>query len=108
MALREGAKELKYLYQFLNWLQTALQLDYNFKCPTILIDNEAAESLAKNPVFHKRTKYINAYYHFTRELVKRGLIEIKHTTSRENIADWFTKPIPKPLFEELRRESSIY
>lgn len=41
---------------------------------TILCDNSSAIALSKNFVFHKRTKNIDAKYHFIRELVNNSEI----------------------------------
>jgi len=35
----------------------------------ILCDNQSAIKLAKNAVFHKRSKHIDIQYHFTRQLI---------------------------------------
>lgn len=40
----------------------------------ILCDNNSAIALSKNSIFHKRTKHIDAKYHFIRELVNNGEI----------------------------------
>ena len=47
----------------------------------LYIDNKSAIDLAKNPVFHGRSKNIDIHYHFTRKCVKRGEIIVKHLST---------------------------
>lgn len=65
---------------------------------TIFADNQSAIKLAKNPIVHQRTKHIDARYHFIREEVKKGTIQIAYTRTTENTADIFTKPLSPALF----------
>lgn len=44
----------------------------------IRIDNQSALALTRNPVFHGRSKHIHTRYHFIRECVEKGLIEVEH------------------------------
>ena len=52
--------------------------------------------------FHARTKHIDIALHFLRDHVQNKVLELKYVPSRENLADIFTKALPKPLHEELR------
>ena len=54
-------------------------------------DNESAVKLAKNPVYHKKTKHIGIRYHFVRGLVADGTINLKNISGAKNPADMFTK-----------------
>ena len=65
-------------------------------------DNQAAISLAKNPVSHARTKHIDTRYHFIREEVQNGVIALKYIPTKQMVADILTKPLAKTLFMELR------
>ena len=65
-------------------------------------DNQAAISLAKNPVSHARTKHIDTRYHFIREELQNGVIALKYISTKQMVADILTKPLPKTLFMELR------
>jgi hypothetical protein len=59
----------------------------------IWCDNLGAKYLSSNPVFHARTKHIEVDYHFVRERVTRGLLQIDFVPTGDQIADGFTKPI---------------
>ncbi|XP_074351976.1 secreted RxLR effector protein 161-like [Apium graveolens] len=52
--------------------------------PLVLyIDNRSAIDLAKNPMFHGRSKHIDVRYHFIRECVERGEVTLRHVSSNE-------------------------
>ena len=71
--------------------------------PTLIYeDNQGAISMAKNPVFHKRTKHIQIRYHFVREAVEDEVITLEYCRTSEMLADSFTKPLPHEQFERLR------
>jgi hypothetical protein len=68
----------------------------------VYCDNQAAIALASNDKFHARTKHIDIRYHFVRDLVKNGTLEISYCPTDENIADAFTKALLKPRHQKLR------
>ena len=67
---------------------------------TIMGDNQGAIALAKDNKFHARTKHIDLRYHFIREAVENGKIKMNYIPTSENVADIFTKPLPRPKFIE--------
>ncbi|XP_074378752.1 secreted RxLR effector protein 161-like [Apium graveolens] len=72
--------------------------------PVILyLDNRSAIDLAKNLVFHGRSKHIDIRYHFIRECVERGKIVIKHVSTDMERADTLTKALVTVKFERMRR-----
>ncbi|KAI3730927.1 hypothetical protein L1987_62108 [Smallanthus sonchifolius] len=74
----------------------------------IYCDNVSAIYLSGNPVQHQRTKHIELDIHFVREHVQRGNVRILHVPSRYQIADIFTKGLPRILFEDFRSSLSIH
>ncbi|XP_021991105.1 uncharacterized mitochondrial protein AtMg00810-like [Helianthus annuus] len=60
-----------------------------------------------NPVQHQRTKHIELDIHFVREQVQWGQVRILHVPSRYQIADIFTKGLPRVLFEDFQSSLSI-
>ena len=71
--------------------------------PTLLCDNQSALFLTQNPVAHKRAKHIDLDYHFVRELVASGKIVTMFVPTKLQVADIFTKSLPRPQFEQFRR-----
>jgi hypothetical protein len=94
MAQTHAAKELI-------WMRTILgELTSPFENPTTLnCDNQGAIALAKDNKFHARTKHIDIRYHFIREAVENGKINMQYIPTNDNIADIFTKPLAKAKFE---------
>ncbi|KAK9073343.1 hypothetical protein SSX86_007667 [Deinandra increscens subsp. villosa] len=70
--------------------------------PTLLCDNKSALFLSQNPVSHKRAKHIDLDYHFIRELVLSGKLCTKFIPTKLQVADIFTKSLPRPQFEDFR------
>ena len=71
------------------------------------IDNKSAINLAKNPVLHGRSKHIEARFHFLREKVNRGELEVRHCSSEAQLADIFTKGLKIDRFLNLRKKLRI-
>lgn len=84
------------------WLKQLLVELHLEVTPTILIDNQSAIRLIKNPEFHKRTKHIDVRYHFIREKFDNREIDLGYVPSEVQEADLFTKPLKKPVFLRLR------
>jgi len=66
------------------------------------VDSKSALALAKNPVFHKRSKHIRIKYHFIRSCLEDGSIKAEHISTGDQLADILTKALGKTKFEELR------
>ncbi|GKE06371.1 hypothetical protein Tco_1398389, partial [Tanacetum coccineum] len=78
------------------WMRTQL-LDYEFcynKIP-MYCDSKSVIAISCNPVQHSRTKHINIRDHFIKEHVKKGTIEIYFVGTKYQLADLFTKVLPK-------------
>ncbi|KAG6539068.1 hypothetical protein ZIOFF_004221 [Zingiber officinale] len=60
---------------------------------TLFVDNKSAIALMKNPVFHGRSKHIDTKFHFIRECVEKGQIEVEFVNTGEQRADVLTKAL---------------
>lgn len=70
------------------------------KATTILFDNSASIAYSKNLRYHGKSKDINVKYHFVKEKVAQGEINLVHVPSKEMIVDSITKPIATDVFEK--------
>ncbi|GJT15130.1 hypothetical protein Tco_0873836 [Tanacetum coccineum] len=84
------------------WMQTQL-LDYRYKFNKILMycDSKSAIAISCNPVQHSRSKHINIRYHFIKEHVERGTVELYFFGIKYQLVDLFTIALPKECFEYL-------
>ncbi|SGZ32128.1 BQ5605_C043g12086 [Microbotryum silenes-dioicae] len=75
------------------WIRSLLfSLGFPPSSPTIIHgDSTGAIALADHPTSHATTKHIATHYHFTRELVSNGIIELRWIGTKEMVADRFTK-----------------
>ncbi|GJX91413.1 hypothetical protein Tco_0344739 [Tanacetum coccineum] len=83
------------------WMRMQL-LDYGFRFNNIPIhcDSKSAISISCNPVQHSRTKHINIRYHFIKEHVEKGTIELYFVGMKYQLDDLFYKAF-KGKFEFL-------
>ncbi|KAG5040460.1 hypothetical protein JHK85_012936 [Glycine max] len=77
------------------------------KATLVYCDNVSVIYLSDNLVQHQRTKHIEMDIHFIREKVARGEVRVLHVPSRYQIADIFTKGLPRVLFNDFRDSLSI-
>ncbi|WVZ62530.1 hypothetical protein U9M48_012269 [Paspalum notatum var. saurae] len=87
------------------WLQTLLnELGiYQSEAPILWSDNLGAVYLTSNPMFHARTKHIEVDFHFVREQVARKALKVRFISSKDQLADIFTKALPKAPFTGICR-----
>ena len=94
MAIRDAIKEQQYIRGLLSEIAPILG-DLAIECLDIYTDSNSAIELAKNPVYHARTKHVDIQYHFVRECIQKGVSQLKWTSTSTQLADGLTKAVSK-------------
>ena len=69
-------------------------MDAPIKNPILLYcDDMSNIHLARNLVFHARTKHIEVHYQFIRECVQVGDVDLHHINTNLQVVDIFTKAL---------------
>ncbi|GJT26561.1 putative RNA-directed DNA polymerase, partial [Tanacetum coccineum] len=89
MAATEACKELLWLKRFLQ------ELGFKQQRYAVLCDNQSAIHLAKNSMFHKRTKHIDIRYHWIRDAIEDGMFELNKVHTDDNASDMLTKAVAR-------------
>ena len=86
------------------WMRTQLT-DYGFTFDRIPMycDSKSVIAISCNPVHHSKTKHIKVRYHFIKEHVEEGTVELSFVKTDYQLADLFTKALPKERFDYLVR-----
>ena len=62
---------------------------------------------SENPVFHDRSKHIEIKYHYIKDMVQIGAVNLQYVVTDEQIADVLTKPLAKVKFEYFRERLGV-
>ena len=92
-ALANGTAEVIWIQSVLGELGVFLS-----RPPVLWCDNLGATNLSANPVFHARTKHIEVDFHFVRERVAAKALDVRFISSKDQVADIFTKPLAETPF----------
>ncbi|XP_074270623.1 uncharacterized protein LOC141594507 [Silene latifolia] len=96
-AMGSATSELIWVKSFLASLGV-----FHTKPMELCCENQAAIHIAKNPVFHDRTKHIEIDCHFVRQHLVENTIKMVHVRSKEQVADLFTKALGGEAFDYLQ------
>ena len=79
------------------WLRRLLsELGIKIEGSTIFYgDNTSAIKIATNPLLHENTKHIEVDCHYIRELVEDRSINLRYISSKDQLADLFTKAMSR-------------
>ena len=95
-ALTHAVQEGKFLRQILSDM-----LNIDTQIFDLFVDNQGAIKLANNPVHRQRSKHIDIKYHFIRDEVTIGTLQLIYVPTHLNIADMFTKPVSRMKLDKL-------
>lgn len=89
-----------------NWLSEA---KIKYALPGVIKgDNRGAIALTKNTRDHGKVKHIDIRHHYIREMLQSGAIAVEQVSSADNLADLFTKALPRDLHHRLLAALNIY
>lgn len=83
-----------------------IKVPYDEPIP-IRCDSTSAINNSKNPMIHSRTKHISIRYHFLREKVAKKEVKLEYVSTKDQIADSFTKALSKGTFEYLKKKLGV-
>ena len=102
IALANAAQEAVWVRQLMTDLRSSPE-----EATRIYEDNQSAICLAKNPQFHGCAKHIGIKYHFIREQVENGSVELSYCLTDEMVADMLTKDWDREQLRKLRKMSGL-
>jgi hypothetical protein len=79
-----------------------------FEKVPLMCNNTSAISVTKNPIFHKRMKYLKVRHHFVRDHMEKRDIKMRYIDTEKQLADIFTKPLDASRFAALRGEIGLW
>ena len=97
IALSDAVKEGVWLKHF------AEELGFPQDSVEIFCDSQSGIALSKNAVYHEKTKHVATKYHFIRDLITAGEVQVLKIATEYNPADIFTKVLPVFKFREALR-----
>jgi histone deacetylase 1/2 len=102
-ALANGTAEAMWVESLLKELGVKQQ-----RSPILWCDNLGATYLTANPVFHARTKHIEIDFHFVRERVAAGALQVRFISSGDQLADVFTKPATQQMLSRFKTNLNLF
>lgn len=95
ISMTEAAKEIVWIQRVLAECGKYSLLKGDSISCILYADNQAAISFAKSDIENHRTKHIDVKLHYIRHLINEKLFELKFVSTKNNVADFLTKPHTK-------------
>jgi len=73
----------------------------------ILCDNQSCIKMTENPVFHDRSKRIEIWYFYIRDMMQKGAIKLQYVITDEKVIDVLIKPLSRVKFEYFRDKLGV-
>jgi len=97
IAAVEAAKDIIWMRQFMG------ELGYSPSSPsTLLMDNQSAISVSKNPEHHSKMKYLDLRWYWLRDVVDLEIVKPVFVPTEDMAADILTKSLMRPSVEKCR------
>ena len=102
VALSSATQEAVWLGRLLSDIKASPQIPIGIK-----EDNQGTIAVARNPISHNRTKHIDIKFHYVREALEDGIIDLTYCPTEQMTADILTKPLTRQRFETFRLEMGL-
>ena len=91
------------------WLRKLMSGLFNLELDTtvILCDNQSCIKMTENPVFHDRSKRIEIWYFYIRDMMQKGAIKLQYVITDEKVIDVLIKPLSRVKFEYFRDKLGV-
>ena len=73
----------------------------------LFCDSNSAIAVGKNPCLHSRSKHIDIRYHFLRDQYEKGVVDLCHVDTDDQVPDILTKPLEETKFLCLRGDLGV-
>ena len=73
--------------------------DMELDTTVILCDNQSCVKMKENLVFNEKSKHIEIWYFYIRDMVQKGSIKLQYVGTDEQVVDILTKPLSRMKFE---------
>ena len=101
-AVANTTSELRWICSLLSKMGIKLST-----APVVYCDNIGATYLCVNPVFYSRMKHVALDYHFVRGNIQTGALQVQYVSTKDQLVDSLTKPVPRPCFIELKNKIGV-
>lgn len=88
MALSDGSREIVFIRGVLELL------GFKLESTRLHGDNNGSLAVSKNPMAHQKTKHIAVRYHYVRQTITEGQVNVVKVSTTEQLADLLTKALP--------------
>ncbi|SJL02703.1 uncharacterized protein ARMOST_06038 [Armillaria ostoyae] len=102
VAAVHGGRQSKWMGSFLDELELYKDRPYPLWC-----DNNSTIDLTHSTKGHGKSKHFSMDYHWIRDAVQLKELDVQYIASEENLADIFTKSVPKPRAVDLLRKMGM-
>ena len=85
MALSDCSRQVVWVRQLM------AEMGFNMETTPLCTDNQGAIFTATNPITERRSKHIDIRFHYIREVINKGSVEVFHIPGEDNPADMLTK-----------------
>ena len=92
------------------WLRKMMTrlFDAEIDVTDIHCDNQICIKMTENSVFHDKSKHIEIRYHYIRDMVQKGDINLKYVPTEGQVEDVLTKPLACGKFEQFRDNLGVF